>query len=64
MSMHNNSNKYKETAVQYYLEDICKIWFPYKIDEQSECVLWRLCRRKIEFLFILYSFFKPKNIKT
>ena len=56
--MHNNSNKYKETAVQYYLvEDICKIWFNYKIDEQSKCVLWRLCRHKIEFLFILYSFF-------
>ena len=32
MSTHNNSNKYKETAVQYYLvedksqEEICKIF--------------------------------------
>jgi len=39
MSTHNNSNKYKETAVQYYLaedksqEEVCKILFDHQVFE-------------------------------
>ena len=44
MSTHNNSNKYKEIAVQYYLvenksqEDVCNIFnpFPRKKDTQNQ----------------------------